>query len=171
MKCQFHKLGGSQTFYFNIPIFLHSYIRDISQLCERPGGGDGVLDLNSGVFTCITPGYYTVSFSLYGVTGPSISNVDLYLYKNGLQLPESNWHFGKDSGALNAAVGLVGSRIVVNNLLEMLARKLPNVISPCFQILHLDEGDTLELRMTSGDYIRDITLNIELTGLGFNYLV
>ena len=29
----------------------------------RPGGGDGVLDLNSGVFTCFTPGYYTVSFS------------------------------------------------------------------------------------------------------------
>merc|ERR1719234_1078186 len=31
----------------------------------RPGGGDGVLDLDSGIFTCITPGYYTVSFSLY----------------------------------------------------------------------------------------------------------
>ena len=31
----------------------------------------------------------------------------------------------------------------------------------------MDAGDTLDLRMTSG-YIMDITLNIELTGLGFD---
>ena len=36
------------------------------------------------------------------------------------------------------------------------------------QILHLDEGDTLELRMTGGNYIGGITLNIELIGLGFD---
>merc|ERR1712212_612472 len=35
----------------------------------RPGGGDGVLDLDSGVFTCFTPGYYTVSFSAHGAVG------------------------------------------------------------------------------------------------------
>ena len=35
----------------------------------------------------------------------------------------------------------------------------------------MDVGDTLELRMTEGDYIERITLNIELTGLGFDYLV
>merc|ERR1711936_1001940 len=29
----------------------------------RPGGGDGVLDLDSGIFTCFTPGFYTVSYS------------------------------------------------------------------------------------------------------------
>jgi len=147
VKCQFYKLYVSQTFYLKIQIFLHSYIRDISQLCERPGGGDGVLDLNSGVFTCITPGYYTVSFSLYGAVGPSHGGISLYLYKNGLKLPESQWSFFLDSGALNDDVGSVGSRIV---------------------ILHLDVGDTLELRMTSGDFIREITLNIELTGLGFD---
>ena len=39
------------------------------------------------------------------------------------------------------------------------------------QILHLDAGDTLELRMTDGNYISHITLNIELTGLGFDYHV
>merc|ERR1712192_1515 len=117
---------------------------------DRPGGGDGVLDLNSGVFTCITPGYYTVSYSLYGAVGASNGGISLYLYKNGLKLPESHWSFFLDSGALNDDVGSVGSRIV---------------------ILHLDVGDTLELRMTSGDYIREITLNIELTGLGFDYLV
>ena len=39
------------------------------------------------------------------------------------------------------------------------------------QILHLDAGDSLELRMTGGQYIKQITLNIVLTGLGFDYLV
>ena len=40
------------------------------------------------------------------------------------------------------------------------------------QILHLDTGDTLELRKT-GDagYINKVTFNIELVGLGFDYLV
>lgn len=32
-------------------------------------------------------------------------------------------------------------------------------------------GDTLELRVDGGDYVSRITLNIELTGLGFSYLV
>ena len=36
------------------------------------------------------------------------------------------------------------------------------------QILHMDAGGTLELRITRGSYIRDIMLNIELTGSGFN---
>ena len=34
---------------------------------DRPGGGDGLLDLDSGIFTCITPGYYAVSFSAHAV--------------------------------------------------------------------------------------------------------
>ena len=72
-----------------------------------------MLDLDSGVFTCMTPGYYTVSFSLYGAVGPSNGGISLYLYKNGLKLPESHWSFFLDSGALNDNVGSVGSRIVV----------------------------------------------------------
>lgn len=35
----------------------------------------------------------------------------------------------------------------------------------------MDEADTLELRMTSGNWINRITLNIELIGLGFDYLI
>ena len=36
---------------------------------NRPGGGSGVLDLDSGVFTCFTPGYYTVSYYAHGAVG------------------------------------------------------------------------------------------------------
>ena len=39
------------------------------------------------------------------------------------------------------------------------------------QILHMDTADTLEMRKTNSYPIRDITLNIELIGLGFDYHV
>ena len=42
------------------------------------------------------------------------------------------------------------------------------VKSQFLQILHLDAGDTVELRMIEGNYINTITLNIELIGLGFD---
>merc|ERR1711953_827525 len=88
---------------------------------DSPGGGDGKLDLDSGVFTCLTPGYYTVSFSAVGTVGSSYGNyINMYLYKNGLDIPESLWFFGEYTSALNN-VGVVGSRIV---------------------IIHMDAGDT-----------------------------
>jgi len=116
---------------------------------DRPGGGDGVLDLDSGVFTCFTPGFYTVSFSAYGIVGPTYGPNWLFLYKNGVELPESKWYFGTNHD-LNDNVGVTGSRILV---------------------LHLDAGDRVELRITHDGWISDITLNIELTGSGFDFLV
>ena len=80
----------------------------------RPGGGDGVLDLDSGVFTCFTPGYYQVSLSAHGKAGPGYAtNQVMYLYKNGMQLPESYWHLYAGS-SLNDNISVVGSRIVVS---------------------------------------------------------
>merc|ERR1711990_835927 len=100
----------------------------------RPGGGDGELDLDSGVFTCFTPGYYQVSFSAEGIVGPDRRFADMSLYKNGsTRLRESLWHIGIASGALNDNVAMVGSRIL---------------------ILHLDAGDTLELRV---EYVYNIS--------------
>ena len=56
---------------------------------DRPGGGDGVLDLDSGIFTCLTPGFYEVSFSAYGEVGPTDENQQsLYLYKNDNRVDE-----------------------------------------------------------------------------------
>merc|ERR1711936_606521 len=108
---------------------------------DSPGGGDGKLDLDSGVFTCLTPGYYTVSYSAYGLIGPDYGDIDMFLYKNGIQIPESGWYFGGASSASDANdAGVVGSRIV---------------------IIPMDAGDTLKLRMTHGQYISLITLNIE----------
>jgi len=115
---------------------------------DRPGGGDGVLHLDSGVFTCATPGYYTVSFSASGHMGPNWgTSVNLFLYKNDIELPESRCEFWTGNGALNADVGGTSSRIL---------------------IIHLDAGDTLELRMREGKLVKRFTFNIELSGLGFD---
>ena len=46
-----YPLFGPQTIRF--APFLTNYNNG-----DRPGGGDGVLDLDSGVFTCFTPAYY-----------------------------------------------------------------------------------------------------------------
>ena len=74
-------------------------------------------NLDSGVFTCMTPGYYTVSYSVQGLVGPSYGDyVDMQLYKNGLEIPESRWFFAADSGVLNGNVRVGGSRIVVSNI-------------------------------------------------------
>ena len=37
---------------------------------NRPGGGDGDLDTATGVFTCLTPGYYTVTYSGHALLHP-----------------------------------------------------------------------------------------------------
>merc|ERR1712130_244905 len=101
---------------------------------------NGDLDLDSGIFTCFTPGFYTVSFSAYCQIG---TNLDLYLYKNGSELAERKAVLGQRPNALNANIWVTVSRIL---------------------ILHMDVGDTLELRMARGDWVQGITLNIELIG-------
>ena len=82
---------------------------------DKPGGGDGELDLDSGVFTCFTPGYYSVSFSAYAVVGPDDANPRLYLYKNtNIRIDESMWYFWAKDGAVNDRIGVTGSRVAVS---------------------------------------------------------
>ena len=88
---------------------------------DTPGGGDGLFDLDSGTFTCLTPGYYTVSFSAHTFLYNGYQRNTLYLYKNGVQLPESYWRFESTSGALNNDLEVTGTRILV--------RKLDNAIT------------------------------------------
>ena len=117
-------LQSPQTVTFN------SFLANYNNVA-RPGGGDGVLDLDSGVFTCFTPGYYTVSFSAMGAVGPDHPYQDLYLYKNDMKFPESYWHSWRDSG--DSRFGFTGSRIVVSKPLINVCTKYGKfeiVISP-----------------------------------------
>ena len=85
---------------------------------NRPGGGDGELNLDSGLFTCFAPGYYSVSFSAHAVINGGDTYPTLYLYLNDTQLPESKWYISHDH-AVSTQIGVTGSRIVVSNLFEM----------------------------------------------------
>merc|ERR1712141_715654 len=120
-------MGSPQTVTFD------SFLSNFNNQ-DRPGGGSGVLDLDSGIFTCFTSGYYTVSFSSWMNTGAPYGYQRMYLYRNGVQLPESYWFYG---AAFDVYFGGTGARNV---------------------ILHMNAGDTLELRITEGDHIGRITL-------------
>jgi len=135
-------LTSSQTVTFD------SFLANFNN-ANRPDGGDGVLNLDSGLFTCFTPGYYSVSFSAHATIRPGDLPATLFLYMNDTQLPESKWYLSHNF-AVDTWVGVTGSRIV---------------------ILHMEAGDILELRMTAGEDIKQITLNIELIGLGFDKVV
>ena len=106
------------TLTFPQTVTFESFLANFNN-ADRPGGGSGELDLDSGVFTCFTPGYYTVSFSAHGDVGPNRAmDQFLYLYKNGIELPETYWtSYGGPN--LNDIVATTGSRIVVSRLSEM----------------------------------------------------
>ena len=89
---------------------------------ERPGGR---FDLDSGVFTCLQSGYYTVSFSAYGALSPAHLAQDLFLFKNGLELPESALYIRHDGEwTMDASIGVTSSRSLVSNFLEICHRML-----------------------------------------------
>ena len=75
-----------------LPIPLWPYDRFITNFnnADRPNGGDGDLDLDTGVFTCMSAGHYTVNYSGWSYLSPGES-VYLDLYHNGQELPEGRW--------------------------------------------------------------------------------
>merc|ERR1712226_936700 len=99
-----------------------SYLSDYNN-SERPGGGDGSLDLSTGTFTCLTPGHYTVTYSGYSGLDPGEANY-IYLSVNGERVEESEYYERTSSG--------LGEWIITQG-----SRSL---------ILHLGLGDTLQLR-------------------------
>ena len=67
---------------------------------DRPGGADGQLDIESGVFTCLTNGYYTVAVT-YQADMSHSSSITTNLYVNGVILREShNYSYNQDSSAI-----------------------------------------------------------------------
>jgi len=103
---------------------------------DRPGGGDGRMNIETGVFTTVTSGYYIVT---YGgrVAVHAGEYTDMWLYHNWAQMEESQFrsyqHLSGDNYIQDQ-----GSRTV---------------------ILHLLAGDTLFLRTTTNSWdIHDITL-------------
>merc|ERR1711953_609809 len=119
---------------------------------DQPGGGDGQLDLNTGVFTCLTPGHYTISYTASaGNWGDGLVRVhQIYLYLNGEQVPESYWR---------QELGEGGSDSESNGLKWSFASRT--------LILHMEQGDTLDLRMVEGRAVYLLSFTINLTAPDF----
>merc|ERR1712210_155464 len=104
---------------------------------DLPGGGDGTMNIETGVFTTVTSGYYIVTFSAY-VAVHAGEYTDMYLYHNGVQLEESRFGTSMFVGSGDDYIYDQGSRTV---------------------ILHLLAGDTLDLRTEHNDgYVYRLTL-------------
>merc|ERR1712210_416157 len=100
---------------------------------DLPGGGDGTMNIETGVFTTVTSGYYIVTFSAYAGEYTHMS-----LYHNGARVEESRFVTDMGVGSGNDYIFDQGSRTV---------------------ILHLLAGDTLDLRTTFNEYyVEMITL-------------
>ena len=57
---------------------------------NRPGGADGRMNIETGVFTTVTSGYYIVTFSGH-VTVHAGEYTVMYLYHNGIKVYESQF--------------------------------------------------------------------------------
>merc|ERR1719151_9941 len=95
---------------------------------DRPGGADGTMNIETGVFTTITSGYYIITFSAFAdVHGRG--STSMYLHHNGTIVPESSIATSLIMGDQdNDWIRAQGSRTV---------------------ILHLLAGDTVDLWIES----------------------
>ena len=56
---------------------------------DRPGGADGTMNIETGVFTTVTSGYYIINYSAFAdVHGRG--STSMYLHHNGTIVPESS---------------------------------------------------------------------------------
>jgi len=69
----------------------YDYLLSESKNSGWPNGGDGKLDLGTGVYTCLTAGYYTITMSGWAGMNPS-EEVSSFLYRNGEKVEASRWH-------------------------------------------------------------------------------
>ena len=106
---------SAYKFYWTTPaatITYDHYLSDYNN-SERPGGGDGTLDLSTGTFTCMTPGYYSLTYSGVSSVDPGERN-DIYLYLNGSPVEESQYHEFASPG-LGDWTSTQGSRSLVSH--------------------------------------------------------
>jgi hypothetical protein len=90
---------------------------------DQENGGDGVLDLDTGVFTCLTAAHYTINFSGYSYLLPD-DDFRLELYHNGEVLAEGRWYDSLSSSAGGYSYSQ-GARTLVTHVITPLHSSLP----------------------------------------------
>merc|ERR1719228_16395 len=111
---------------------------------DKPNGGDGLLDIGSGIFTCLKAGHYTITFSAFTVLD-TYQHANVYLYQNGNKVSESQ--FSSTNNA-NYPIGSQGSRTM---------------------ILHMDVDDVMEVKTDSSNdgVLHQINFCVSLTGFDY----
>ena len=80
---------------------------------NQPGGGDGTMNIETGVFTTVTSGYYIITFSAYAKV-KIFSGTVMSLYHNGVEVEESGYQmFLWAGGSAEDFIWDQGSRSVV----------------------------------------------------------
>ena len=80
---------------------------------DQPGGADGSMNIETGVFTTVTSGYYIVTFSAYVDVHPG-QYTNMFLYHNGVAVEESRLFTSMHVGSSDTFIVDQGSRTVVN---------------------------------------------------------
>ena len=114
--------GAVAEAVWDLPIELVSVFKsnwatpDATITYERylPGGGDGALDLATGVFTCLIPGFYTVTFSGYSWLDPGKENM-IYVHVRGVLIAESRYRDSSSNG-VGDTIQTQGSKTMVSPL-------------------------------------------------------
>ena len=80
---------------------------------ERPGGADGTMNIETGVFTTITSGHYIITFSGFVDVHPG-QVTEMWLHHNGVKVEESEFQTSMHVGASGDYIWNQGSRTVVS---------------------------------------------------------
>ena len=81
---------------------------------DRPGGGDGEMDISTGKFTALTAGHYTITFSGWASVDPG-EEVVVQLMHNDQSLPGSEgWWLSYSKSTNSGVIDDQGSRTVVS---------------------------------------------------------
>jgi len=107
-------------------------------------GGEGKLDITTGVFTCLTGGHYTVTVSGSQAVFPG-KEILSFLYHNGEKVDATRW-YSTNNRKNEGYIGVQGSISV---------------------IIHLQEGDSLEFKTEASHFsgrLFFLTFCVSLTG-------
>ena len=80
---------------------------------DRPGGADGTMNIETGVFTAFTSGYYIITFSGYVDAHPGEFTL-MWLHHNGERVEESRFESYSGAGDSEDYIHDQGSRTVVS---------------------------------------------------------
>ena len=124
------------------------------------GGGDGLMDIETGVYTVLTSGYYIITYSASAVAKTDEST-HMYIRVNNGYLSETTWETNLGYGSTNQIYDM-GSRTTVGYWLNHLYHFL-------LQYRLLQAGDTVDLMTTYlGDQgVYKITFCIYLTPIPY----